>query len=118
MTGACSLCCRLGRVERHHPTRRPCRGAAYFDPGFVVELCVPCHARAHQVLRVAALDWQPPGAVPLGYRLSVTAAHVELFGAQDATFPIGPCSAPAVAGLIREAASALEARRSAEAGAA
>ena len=109
MTGLCSLCGHRGRVERHHPTRRPCRGAPYFDVGFTVPLCCPCHALVHQVLRVAGLDWPQSGAHPLGYRLSATAAHVELFGAQGSAFAADPTSATAFSVLLREGAHAIEA---------
>ena len=118
MTGLCSLCGRLGRVERHHPTRRPCRGAPYFDVGFTVPLCCPCHALVHQVLRVAGLDWPQSGAHPLGYRLSATAVHAELIAAAERPLVVAPKSARAFAGLLREAAGDLDARGSAKAGAA
>ena len=118
MTGACALCGRVGRVERHHPTRRPSRGEHYFDTGFGLALCSACHAAAHQALRVVGLDWPSPGAHSVAYRLRTTALHVELFTAQGSTFPILPASAPAFAALLREAAGAVDTSTSARAGAA
>ncbi len=114
----CSLCGAVGRIELHHPTRRACRGGHYWDAGFVVALCASCHATAHQLLRVAALDWPGGDADPLAYRLRTTALHVELFTAQGSTFPILPASAPAFAALLREAAGAVDTSTSARAGAA
>ena len=118
MTGVCALCGRVGRVESHHPTRRPGRGEPYFDDRFTVALCVTCHAAVHQVLRVDALDWPAPGAVQLAYRLRTTATHVAVFAAQGSAFPIVPSAASAVGALLREAAAAVDAVSSTRAGAA
>jgi hypothetical protein len=115
MHAACVLCGRVGRVERHHPTRRAGRGGEYLDGGFVVFVCAGCHAQIHQALRVVGLDWPGAGAEPLAYRLRVTAAHVELLGAQGSAFPIAPESAPAFAALLRAAASAIDVASSARA---
>jgi hypothetical protein len=114
----CSLCGRVGRVERHHPTRRACRGAAYFDRDFALPLCVRCHGQVHQVLRTVALDWPQSTTDLLGYRLRTVAAHVELFGAQTVVFPIVPPAASAFAGILREAAASLDAASSTGEGAA
>lgn len=107
MSAICALCGLAGPVDRHHVTRRPRPGAAYFDPSFTVQLCRSCHAGAHQVLRVAAIDWPSSTADPLPYRLRTVAAQVELFGAHGSTFPIGSKSARGLAALLREASDAI-----------
>ncbi len=109
MHAVCALCGRVGRVELHHPTRRPGRGAAYFDPTFVVALCSTCHASVHQVLRVTELDWPALVVHPLSYRLCAWAAQVELWGAQGAVFPVAPSAASAVGAILREAAAVVDA---------
>ncbi|MDA8310266.1 MAG: HNH endonuclease [Actinomycetota bacterium] len=116
MIDICALCGLAGPVDRHHVTRRPRPGAAYFDPSFTVPLCRSCHAGVHQVLRVAVLDWPSSAADPLAYRLRTVAGQVELFGAHGSTFPVSPTAAPALAALLREAAWAIDAASSAREG--
>ncbi len=55
MIGVCERCGAIGKIERHHPTCRACRGA-YMHPDFTSRLCIPCHRGAHAILRALGIN--------------------------------------------------------------
>lgn len=107
---SCVRCGSRGAVDRHHLSGRPEPGAAYFDPGLVVDLCRPCHAREHAGLRRLGLDFASEGgegSATIAHRLRRVAVHVDMLADADRPLALSPGAARALADCLRGAVDIL-----------
>jgi hypothetical protein len=119
MTGACSLCGRVGPVHAHHVTGRPRPGGGYLDGALTIIVCTTCHlgrGGLHQSLRTIGVEFVAPSEDLLAHRLRRVAVHAELIAAGDRPFVVAPRAARALAAILHDGAGALAFGRRAEEG--